>query len=287
MLCKMIDEYLEYADRELGCTEKTIYGYRYQFTLLVRFFSDIQVETITIDMLNQYFRSEEDRGLAPSSVNSARAAIRCFFYYCQYYRHTDLAFDSRMIRKKKCDPSEVKVASEEDVRRVLAALDSPQDKLMVLVMYQTCMRISELVKLKVEDIYGKEVKTFGKGRKHRLVCITDEMAEALQKHMADNKIYTGPIFRSKSGGGYSISGLRNRFVRKLQPHGIYAGFHWFRHGGATDMMRNGADLYFLKEYLGHSDIRTTQIYLHITDREKVLKFEKFYLSPIKLSEVLT
>lgn len=287
MLSKLIKEYLEYADRELGYMEKTIYLYKYELALFDRYFGNVAVELITIDDMNSYFRSEEDRGLAVSSVNIERVIVRSFFSYCQYNLHIKVSFDCKMIRAKKCEQPDVRVASEEDLRRAMSVMESPQDKLIILVLSQTCMRIGELVKLQVEHINGTEVKTLGKGRKRRLVCITQELAAALQRHLIDNKIHTGPVFRSQTGKGYTVSGLRNRFIRKLQPHGIYAGFHWYRHGGATGLMRNGADLFFIKEYLGHSDIRTTQRYLHITDREKVQKFEMFYISSINISEVLT
>lgn len=179
------------------------------------------------------------------------------------------------------------------MHRVLAALEDTQDKLIVLVMSQTCLRVGELVRLRVENINGCEITTLGKGRKRRLVYITSELATALQKHMTDNGIYSGPVFRHRVTKdsliykGYTVSGLRNRFIRKLAPHDIYPGFHWYRHGGATGMLRNGADLFFLKEYLGHSDIRTTQMYLHITDSEKRRKFEDYYTSPVNIKKVLT
>lgn len=292
-LFRAIEMYLDYCDRDLGCTPKTIYGYRYQFTILKRALDDVLVSEIELDTLKDFFRGEEDRGLATSSVNTARAVIRAMFYYCQYYLRVPTRFDYKMIRAKKTDPTPVKYATPEDVNRVLSALDDYQDKIIVLALYQTTVRISELVRIKAEDVNGCEIQiTRGKGRKPRLVYITEDLASALERHMLENEIYTGALFRhrvtkySLASKGYSVSGLRNRFIRILKPKGIYAGFHWYRHGGATEMMRNGAGLKFLQEYLGHTDIRTTQRYLHITDKQKREYFVEYHPDLGNISSIL-
>lgn len=292
MLADLIDDYLDFADNEIGCTKKTLYGYRYQLIPFLKCMGNVSVSEITIESLRQYFRLEEER-VKVSSVNTTRAVLRIFFKYVAEDRRIELSFSPNSIRNKKTDPPIQKVASDNDIQQTLSALDDPQDKLIVLVINQTCMRVGELVKLRVEHINGCEITTLGKGRKRRLVYITPDLAAALQKHMIENEIHSGPVFRHRVTKksliykGYTVSGLRNRFIRKLEPYGLYPGFHWYRHGGATGMLRNGADLFFLKEYLGHSDIRTTQMYLHITDNEKRKKFEDYYKSPVDIARVLT
>lgn len=287
MLSDMIRDYLDYIDKEIGVSPRTIYSYKYQYTKFLRYLGDTPVTAVDLGMIEDYFRQEEDRGLAVSSVNTTRANIRSLFQYCAGRRREALSFDPADIHYKKCPPPLVRVATSRDILMVLRALSCSQDRLIVLVLSQTCMRIGELVRMNVEDVSDIEIRVLGKGNRRRMVCMTPDLAFALNAHIYRLGRDRGPVFRSARGGAYTVSGLRNRFRRILEPQGLNASFHWYRHGGATGMMHNGADIFFIKEYLGHSDIRTTMRYLHITDREKAEKFKMFYKSEINAAKVLT
>jgi integrase/recombinase XerD len=290
-LQQVVDSFLVYCSKDLGLAEKTVDDYYRVLNKLVSSFPDRSIESITIDELNEYFRElEETRAI--SSVNTYRRIVKSLICYCQYYRRLDILFDHGMIRSKKEPSQPIRFATVEDVNRVLFHLDDYQDRLIVLTLFQTQMRIGELVKMRVEHMYGNDITVIGKGGKKRLVCVTPELGDALRKHLKNNRIYTGTVFRhrvartSLSSEAYTVSGLRNRFIRRLSPHGIHAGFHWYRHGGATEMMRQGAGMRFVQEYLGHADIRTTQRYTHITDSHKRESFDKYFTANISVRSAI-
>lgn len=281
MLVKLIDRFLEHCTLDKGLSSRTVYNYKYQMTLLADYFGDIPVNDIEISDWIKYFRDEEARGLATSSVNTARHTIRSFLWYCQEIEGIELGFSIDILKNKKVQGRRFEIADDNDITRVLEVLSDIQDKLIVKVLSQSCMRIGELVKLDVKDLNYDELVVTGKGSKPRLVFISSDLADELKEFLESRNRTEGPLFINNRGRRLTISGLRNRFIRKLSPYGLHAGFHWYRHGGATKMMRNGASLFFIKEYLGHSDIRTTQQYLHISDEQKKADFKKFYSSSVK------
>lgn len=294
-LITVIPQFLDYCVKELGHTPKTMDSYSREFGKFGRWVGNKRVEELTIHDMNEYFRSEEARGLRISSVNTARATIRTMFYYCQHYRHLEMQFDYAMIKKKKDDQAkEVKYAKVNDVIEAMTVLDDPQDKLIVATLFGTGMRISELVKMKVEHLHedSNEIDVYGKGNKKRPVPIRPELTAALLNHLERNGIYTGTVFRhrvpkgSLTNHGYSISGLRNRFIRKLSPHGIYPAFHWYRHGIATSLYNDGADIRFLQEFLGHADIRTTQIYTHVSAERKRIVYDEHFPKSLNIAKLL-
>lgn len=294
-LLTVIPQYLDYCQRELGHSHRTIDNYARELEKLARTIDVVTVEELTIDLLNQYFRSEEERGLQVSSVNTARRNIRAFVYYCQYYRQFDIGMDYAMIKAKKPDgePKKIRYATVSDVRAVVAALDDLQDRLIVVTLFCTGMRIGELVHLRVEDVRDTcEIYVRGKGNKGRVIPIPKELHIALFDHIYESGLYTGAVFRhrvtknSLSNKGYTVSGLRNRFIRRLEPHGLYPAFHWYRHGIATSLYDDGADLLFIKDFLGHSDIRTTQIYAHVTSKRKRESYDTHFPKSLSVSKIL-
>lgn len=286
-------QYLDYAHRELNLTHKTLDNYKRELQKFSRTTTAQYVEDLTVEHLNNYFRYEEDRGLKISSVNTARRTMRSLIHYCQYVRRLDMNVDYTVIRQKKEDePRKIKYATSEEVEEILDALQYHQDRLIVITIYCAGLRISELVRLRVEDIRESELFVRGKGNKGRVVPIPQSLHVALLDHVYERSFRAGAIFQHKVTKhslvhkGYSVSGIRNRFIRLLRPHGLYPSFHWYRHGIATSLYDDGADLRFIQDFLGHSDIRTTQIYTHVTAKRKRESYDKHFPREFNLSAIL-
>jgi integrase/recombinase XerD len=185
-----------------------------------------------------------------------------------------------MIRNVKASRAPIKVASENYAMRVIEALPNYQDKIMVLTMFETGMRIGELVNLQVENIYGDSISIQGKGGKIRSIPMSNHMKLLLFEYMNKNHIRTGLIFTTDMRpntnpiGRITPDTFRKRLSRYLGPQGLYINPHAFRHGIATILMQNGMDIRTLQTFLGHSDIRTTMFYTHVSDehlKESYLK----------------
>ncbi|HJP81461.1 MAG TPA: tyrosine-type recombinase/integrase [Candidatus Saccharimonadales bacterium] len=295
---ELLDPYLEYCDHELGLSKKTIYdNYARELNKLRRWAGDRPIEQMSIDELNVYFRLQEGWGLSISSVNTYRGYVRAFVYYCQFYLNLPLKFDYKMIRQKKGESGKtIKYATVDDATAAISVLDDPQDKLIVAILFTAGLRIGELVKLKFEDVYetklGPEIEVRGKGQKTRRIPITYELYREIQAHAYYNNIRSGVLIRHRVSKrtlinkGYTVSGLRNRFIRKLSPYEIYPAFHWYRHGIATDLYNDGADIRWLQEFLGHSDIRTTQIYTHVSTERSRHVYDKHFPTKFRVGGII-
>lgn len=144
---------------------------------------------------------------------------------------------------------------------------SERDALMVELLYQTGMRLSELVGLKLNDLQNGSIRIIGKGNKERIVPVSSSLIEAIYKYRSDlpaesksnssliltdsgKKLYSKFVYRKIN---YYLSNVAN--VQKRSPHVL-------RHTFATHMLNNGAGLEVIKELLGHANLSATQVYTH-------------------------
>jgi site-specific recombinase XerD len=174
---------------------------------------------------------------------------------------------------------------------LLSSKTGMRDKAMLELMFSTGLRVSEVVSLNREQVDTKrrEFGVIGKGRKPRVVFLSVESAEWLEKYLAGREDFWRPVFvrysRNKppitSDGSEmrlstrSVQRIVDKYCRKahlpikISPHGI-------RHSFATDLLINGAGLRDVQEMLGHKNISTTQIYTHVTRSELKKVHEKFH-----------
>lgn len=175
-----------------------------------------------------------------------------------------------------------RVLSEDEVVRLLNQPDITtaegfRDRTMLEVLYATGMRVSELINLTLDrvDLNMKYIIAFGKGSKERIVPLGSVAAEFLQQYLekvrpklTHEDRNTNIVFLAF--GGHELT--RQRFWQIIRTYGRKANInkaltpHILRHSFATHLLDNGADLRSVQELLGHSDISTTQIYTHLTNK---------------------
>jgi site-specific recombinase XerD len=189
----------------------------------------------------------------------------------------------------------VKVLDESSLERFLAAPDTRsqqglRDKAILELLFSTGLRVSELVGLNVKDVNLKtrEISVMGKGRKIRVVFVSDSAAESLKNYLGARQDEFKPFFiRFKGGHPIDPEGwdarLTVRSIQKLvKKYALIAGIavdpspHTLRHTFATDLLRRGADIRSVQEMLGHANIATTQIYTHITNPQLKEVHRKFH-----------
>jgi site-specific recombinase XerD len=145
-----------------------------------------------------------------------------------------------------------------------------RDKALFELMYSSGLRRSEVTALKIRDIdfFNGLVKVFGKGRKERLIPVTQTALQALKDYLATRKNPQAEeaLFLNKNGKPLSGDGLAYIFkntaiashlARRVTPHSL-------RHSFATHLLGNGCDLRSLQEMLGHKSLSTTQVYTHVS-----------------------
>lgn len=268
-LCR---DFIAYVERVRRLSPVTVTNYKYVILPFANYLEDIDIQKLNIQQIDNIIVDySENRGLSDGAINTARSVLRSFFQYVERYRDIRLGFDYSMIKNVKQASRKIMPLDITEVQSMVVKLHTKQDRLMMLTMFATATRISELVGIMVEDFHNNEIAVRGKGSKDRVIPLDDILSQLIQEHIFNNRLRVGPLFRhqvSKNtlpNGIYTTSGLRKRWQRQLSPYGLYKRPHDLRHGMATELLMQGMDIRTLQTFLGHSDIRTTQIYTHVTD----------------------
>jgi len=267
---------------EKGLSDNSLASYRNDLTRYAGF-----IETRGLTGLNEvsraevrnYFKSLFDLGLKQSSIARNFSAVKNLHKFLVFRKISEIDPTSNLDRPKPSKKLPV-VLSREEIERLINAPNTKdklgiRDRTIIETLYATGMRVSELVNLKKRDLIKSEnvVRVFGKGSKERIVPIGDIALDWIGLYDADvrtelvRKRSTGNDFLFLNFRGGKIS--RISIWRMLQKYARDANIkkqihpHTLRHTFATHLLEGGADIRAVQEMLGHSDIGTTQIYLHL------------------------
>lgn len=151
-------------------------------------------------------------------------------------------------------------------------LHALRDRTMITLFLTTGMRLSELVNLNVSDITGTQIKIRqGKGNKSRPVNISQDVADLIQQYLDSRKYDCGDaVFASQKGNRIGEKGVQQTIEKYIKKAGLDNDLstHSLRHCFASTLVRNKVDLNTVRELMGHSSLRTTQIYTHVLDETK-------------------
>ena len=197
----------------------------------------------------------------PRTQNRHLSSINSFYNFCN--QSFDIA-DKPKASFAKLPKTLPKYLSNEQIINNLQLIDTTKelglrDYAMVLFLYATGVRVSELIQIKKNDIEDTLIKVlYAKGSKQRVVPIAQTALDALYKYLNTRKIKSNYLFINYKGEPISrIS------VYKITKKYFNVSPHVFRHSYATSLILGGADLMVVSELLGHTNIETTQIYTHI------------------------
>jgi len=238
-------------------------------------------EITSIDRLavRSYLGFLYEKKLSASSMRRKLSTLSSFFRFLCREGH----LKNNVVKSIPAPKMENKLPTFLSVDEMFRLIDLPQgdgflvirDRAMLELFYNTGLRISELVSLKVRDIdlVTQTLKVLGKGNKERLLPFGRKCLEALANYkkarsdkIVSTKINNDFLFLNHRGKGISTRGVRKiiekyvttgNFPRKISPHSI-------RHSFATHLLESGADLRSIQELLGHASLSTTQKYTHLT-----------------------
>ncbi len=295
-LAELKTEFLEYIEIEKGRSLKTVENYdRY----LSRFLSFAQVsdpKDITYDVVRKYhiwLNRQTVKGSlrgGEEGVNSGTLKKRTQNYYLialrsflKYLARREIpSLPPERIDLAKVSERHLDLMSAEDLERLLAApkgddILALRDRAMLELLFSTGLRVSELCSLsRYLDLQKDELSVRGKGEKVRVVFLSPEAKGAVKKYLDKRGDVDDALFiKHSKGGATTAKSLRlapRSVERAVKHYAIKAGIskkvtpHVIRHSFATDLLENGADLRSVQAMLGHSNISTTQIYTHVTDK---------------------
>jgi integrase/recombinase XerD len=281
-----LKEYLNVLRLEKNLSENTISSYRNDLVSLIGFLeSERAYDFSRVDhkLLNSFFKKLQKLGLSRTSAARYYSSIKGFFNYLFSNKYIE-ANPVEKVSPPKLSKTLPSVLTVEEMDKILSApvLDDKlglRDKSVLEVLYACGLRVSELIELKISNLFFEEeiIRVFGKGSKERLVPIGSSAIKWTKEYLMKSR----PLLEKKSKSE-GIVFLNNRGT-KLSRMGIWKIVdrykiegeierevhpHTFRHSFATHLLEGGADLRAVQEMLGHADISTTQIYTHI-DRDYI------------------
>lgn len=275
---QLLSEYLEYIEVEKGLSENTIEAYRRDLTEFIDFCTNKGVEDfsdIGRSFLNTFIMYLRENNLTPRSVVRKIASLRGFFrWLCanSYIKQNP----AQLIEQPKLPKRLPKVITLEDIKEIFRSDLEPTETVIVELLYDCGLRVSELVNLKISniDMKSKYIQCYGKGSKERVVPFGKQAKSALEKYLKTRELIilknnlkdTKTLLLKENGKNITRQDVYN-FIRKQgEKINKHISPHTLRHTFATHLLENGADLRVVQELLGHSDVATTQLYTHITKK---------------------
>jgi len=226
-------------------------------------YKKINLEQVDEDNVKQYLLAKQEKGKAPQTINLHLNAIK-FFY--RDVMNLPGKINIRFAKKTLKIPI---VLSKNEIANIINCITNKKHKLMVSIAYGAGLRISEVISLRVKDIDFDNLTIHikqAKGNKDRITVFPEKLKSDLQTAFV-YKNKNDLVFESERGGKLSTRSLQKVFEKAMQKVGIKkdATFHSLRHSFATHLLESGIDVRYLQELLGHSNIRTTQIYTKVTN----------------------
>lgn len=280
-----INGFRNYLKLEKFLSPNSVQAYLQDMDKLHQFALSLQPErkpeTITTQDLKAFIKWVNELGMLPASQARILSGIKAFYKYL--LMENLLSHDpSELVESPRLQRNLPDTLNIHEIDALIAAIDSSKpdgmrNKTMIEVLYSCGLRVTELVTLKISNLYLEDdfIKILGKGSKERLVPIGEQASKLLNIYLQEIRVHLDIkkgqedfVFLNKRGSKLSrvmvfmiIKSLAEKIGLKksISPH-------TFRHSFATHLIEGGADLRAVQEMLGHESITTTEIYTHL-DRE--------------------
>jgi integrase/recombinase XerC len=275
----ILQSFLDYLKFEKRFSRHTLVSYETDlkafWDFLIVGYGEMELSQITHSLIRSWLAHLKDQGMTAKTINRKISTLRSFFKYNMkigIIRQTPMM---KVIAPKK-EKRLPQFVADTDMATLFDHVEfecdwqGKTDKLLMLMFYNTGMRLSELIHLKASAIsfYTNTIKILGKGNKERVLPISKQLAENIQHYLDEKKTFDFPpheeILVTDKGKVLSPRKVYSTVkkylslvttIEKRSPHIL-------RHTFATHLMNNGADLNAVKEMLGHSSLAATQIYTH-------------------------
>ena len=290
-------DYSHYLKIERGLSYHTIQNYIRDVKKLIYFLDEEKISSSPIGIneeLIQKFIYTIAKEISPRSQARIISGLRSYFDYLIFenYRESN---PTDLIETPKIGVKLPDTLSEQEINSLISAIDlskaeGERNRAMLETMYSCGLRVSELIHLKISDLFFDEgfIKIVGKGNKERFVPIHYSAQKyivlymnEIRDHLSIKKGFEDTLFLNRRGKSLSRQmifmilkalAIKINLNKKISPH-------TFRHSFATHLLKNGADLRAIQQMLGHESITTTEVYVHLDTSYLKKIVEKYH--PIK------
>jgi len=216
-----------------------------------------------VDLIKTYLLDKQAKGQSPQTINLYLNAIK---YFYREICKSQVAVDIKFAKTSKKLPV---ILSRAEIETIISSINNLKHRLLLALSYGAGLRVSEAVNIKVKDINLEELTIHlkgAKGNKDRITILPEKIKTDLI-NLINGREADDYIFMSERGGKLTERTAQKVFEMALVKTKINkdATFHSLRHSFATHLLENGVDVRYVQELLGHQNIRTTQIYTHVTN----------------------
>ncbi len=276
-----IKDYQLYLKLERGLSQNTIDSYVRDLQKLKLYLKEngIISSPISVDKtIIQQFIYKISKEVSPRSQARIISGLRSFFDYLIFedYRKTN---PTDLIEPPKIGRKLPDTLSENEINELIASIDlshsqGERNRTIIETMYSCGLRVSELITLKISDLFFEEgfIRVIGKGNKERFIPIHQTAQKYIlfyirdiRSHIQEKKGFEDTLFLNRHGKGLTRQmifmilkdlAIKINLNKKISPHTL-------RHSFATHLLKNGADLRAIQQMLGHESITTTEVYIHL------------------------
>ena len=287
-LYELIHEFLfDCKVRELS--ELTVKNYEKQLQKFRHFVKDnfqvTQFEELKPIHVKEYVGSLQDRGCKPSYTNDMLKAVKCLCSYAQREGYSDEVLTKR-VRNVKQPKVLIHTFSSREISLMIKYYNgndylSVRNKMILMIFFDTGIRVSELINMKLDQIQDTYFVIYGKGRKERVVPKNPMVGKFLYKYLNARERYFMArdceeeyVFLSKNGRRLTDEGISKFMKDAAEAVGVNPKVrvspHTCRHSFAHQQLMNGLDLYSLSRLLGHESVSITQRYLESIENTQIL-----------------
>jgi len=287
-------DFEHYLKLERGLSANSIKNYILDVEKLTLFLTSYNLKALPLTISKetiQQFIYEVAKVVNPRSQARIISGLKSFFNYLVFEDYRDNnpmdLIESPKIGRKLPD-----TLSEEEINNLIGAIDlskpeGERNRAIIETLYGCGLRVTELVDLKISDLYFDEdfIKVTGKGNKQRFVPISDInkkyisiYKKEIRTHLDIKKGFEDTLFLNRRGRKLTRAMIFTIVKQLAEKIGLHKNIspHTFRHSFATHLLENGADLRAIQQMLGHESITTTEIYMHVDRSHLAEVMQKFH-----------
>lgn len=269
-----IENFLLWLEIEKGYSLKTLKEYKYDLMMFIGFIDDKDPVDVTTWDIRKFLRYlKQEKNYKNVSLHRKICSIRSFYKFLEKERIVQNN-PAHAIESPKIPKSLPKTLTIEETKKIIKIPKLLRDRVILVLLYSSGLRVSELCNLKLDDIeFAEKVLRInaGKGNKDRIVPLNGGVAQLMKEYIDKSKILRSKhqsktLFLNKYGTPLSVRTVQ-RIVKKTKEQANInkkVTPHVFRHAFATHLIEGGADIRVIQELLGHASLQTTQIYTHVS-----------------------
>ena len=243
-----------------GYSRQTIKSYVYNVRRFLEFISKSRLN-LSQESVRSYLLSQD------TAVNTSRLRHASISFFFRDVLDREFSLEEVPIKKK--EKTLPRVVSKEKIKEMIDSTENIKHRLIVKLFYSSGLRLQELINLKRKDIdfdRGVINVRLGKGSKDRMTLISENLKMDLLKYYSIYNFQTEYVLEGRRGK-YTKKSVQKVLDNVGKKVGIKVSPHMLRHSFATHLLESGTDIRHIQKLLGHSDLSTTQIYTHVSNRD--------------------